>query len=117
MSPRRRKILGYGAMFLSIDVLIASVLSLIFMWMAFTAAGNLLVNLFEAGEKATSVADKALTQIDNTMVDFGNKATALSSDVQQVAQNVSDKGVIALLLPPDKETILTEKVNDLKQTV
>ncbi len=117
MSPRRRKILGYGAMFLSIDVLIASILSLIFMWIAFTAAGNLLVNLFEAAEKATSVADKALTQIDNTMVDFGNKATALSGDVQQVSQNVSDKGVIALLLPPDKETVLTDKVNDLKQTM
>jgi hypothetical protein len=73
MSPRKRKLLGYGAMFLSIDVLIASILSLIFMWLAFTAAGNLLVNLFEAGEKATAVADKALTQVDNAMVDLATK--------------------------------------------
>jgi hypothetical protein len=117
MSPRKRKILGYGAMFLSIDVLIASILSLIFMWLAFTAAGNLLVNLFEAGEKATAVADKGLTQIDNAMVDFGNKAAALSSDVAQVGQDVSDQGVIANLLPPEKEAALTEKVNEVKQTV
>ena len=116
MSPRRRKILGYFAMFLSIDVLIASILSLIFMWLAFTAAGNVLVNLFAAAEKATAVADKALTQIDNTMLDFGNKSAALSSDVAQVGQNVADKGVIATLLPPDKETIFTDKVNEVKQT-
>lgn len=117
MSPRRRKILGYFAMFLSLDVLVASILSLMMMWLAFSAAGNMLVNLFEAGEKATATASKALIQIDNTMVDFGNKASALSTDVAAVGQNVEDKGVIMTLLPPDKETVLSEKVNDLKQTV
>jgi hypothetical protein len=114
---RKRKILGYSAMFLSIDVLIASMLSLIFMWFAFTAAGNLLVNLFAAAEKATAVADKALTQVDNAMADFGTKSAALSSDVAQIGQNVEDKGVIATLLPPDKETIFTDKVNEVKQTL
>jgi hypothetical protein len=117
MSPRRRKILGYFAMFLSIDVLIASILGLILMWLAFTAGGNLLVNLLEAGEKATAAADKALTQVDNAMVDFGNKASALSTDVAQIGQNVADKGVIANLLAPDKETALTDRVNEVKQTV
>ncbi len=117
MSPRKRKILGFGAMLLSFNVLIASILGMLLMWTAFTAAGNMLVNLFEAGEKATAVADRALTQIDNTMVDFGNKASALSSDVAQVGQDVSDQGVIANLLPPDKEAALTDKVNEVKQTV
>ncbi len=51
------------------------------------------------------------------MVDFGNKAAALSTDVAQVGQNVADQGVIATLLPPDKETALTDKVNEVKQTV
>ena len=50
------------------------------------------------------------------MVDFGNKATALSNDVAQIGQNVADQGVIKTLLPPDKETIFTDKVNELKQT-
>ncbi len=117
MSPRRRKILGYFAMFLSFDVLVASILALILMWVAFTSAGNMLVNLFAAAEKATAVADKALTQVDNAMVDFGNKASALSNDVAQVGQNVADKGVIANLLPTGKETALTDKVNEVKQTV
>lgn len=117
MSPRRRKILGYFALFLSIDVLIASILSLILMWVAFSAAGNMLVNLFEAAEKATAVADKALTQVDNTMVDFGTKSAALSDDVAQVGQNVEDKGVIAALLPPDKATVFTDKIIEVKQTV
>ena len=117
MSPRRRKILGYFAMFLSIDVLIASILSLILMWVSFSAAGNALVNLFSAAEKATAVASDALDQIDATMVDFANKATSLSNDVTQIGQNVSDKGVIATLLPPDKETIFTDKVTEIKQTV
>jgi methyl-accepting chemotaxis protein len=117
MSPRRRKILGYFAMFLSIDVLIASILSLIMMWVAFSAAGNLLVNLFEAAEKATGVADKALNQLDTALVDFGNKSSALSSGIAEVGQSVEDKGVIATLLPPDKETVFTDKVNEVKQTV
>jgi hypothetical protein len=116
MTPRKRNILGYTAMFLSIDVLIASILSAILMWVAFSAAGNLLVNLFQAAEKATAVADGALTQIDNTMVDFGTKGYALSEDVAQVGQNVADQGVIATLLPPDKETVFTDKVNEVKQT-
>ena len=116
MSPRRRKILGYFAMFLSIDVLIASILALILMWIAFTAGGNMLVNLFAAAERATAVADKALSQVDNAMVDFGTKAAALSNDVAQIGQNVADKGVIATLLPPDKEAVFTDKVNEVKQT-
>ncbi len=116
MSPRRRKILGFAAMFLSIDVLIASILGLILMWLSFTVAGNVLGNLFVAAEKATAVADKALTQVDNAMVDFGNKASALSSDVAQIGQNVADKGVIATLLPPDKAALFTDKVNEVKQT-
>jgi methyl-accepting chemotaxis protein len=117
MTPRKRKILGYFAMFMSIDVLIASVLAMIFMWVSFTAAGNLLVNLFEAAEKATAAADKALTQVDNAMVDFGTKAANLSNDIAQIGQNVEDKGIIAALLPPDKETVFTDKVTEIKQTV
>jgi hypothetical protein len=117
MSPRRRKILGYFAMFLTIDVLIASILGLILMWVSFTAAGNLLVNLFEAAEKATAVADKALLQVDNAMIDFGTKAAALSNDVAQIGQNVADKGVIATLLPPEQEAVFTDKVNEVKQTL
>jgi hypothetical protein len=117
MSPRRRTILGYFAMFLSIDVLIAAILGLIFMWLAFTAGGNLLVNLFEAAEKATAAADKGLTQLDNAMVEFGEKSAALSNDVAQIGQNVADKGVIATLLPADKEAEFTSKVNEVKQTL
>jgi hypothetical protein len=117
MTPRKRKILGYFAMFLSIDVLIASILSLILMWVAFSAAGNMLVNLFEAAEKATGAADKALNQLDTAMVDFGNKSSALSDNIAEVGQSVEDKGVIATLLPPDKETAFTDKVNEVKQTV
>jgi hypothetical protein len=117
MTPRKRKILGYFAMFMSMDVLIASVLALILMWVSFTAAGNLLVNLFEAGERATAAADKALTQVDNAMVDFGNKAATLSNGIAQVGQNVEDKGVIAVLLPPDKEAVFTDKVTEIKQTM
>jgi methyl-accepting chemotaxis protein len=117
MSPRRRKILGYFAMFLTIDVLIASILGLIFMWLSFTAAGNALGNLFVAAEKATAVADKALLQVDNALIDFGSKSTALSNDVAQIGQNVADQGVIATLLPPDKATVFTDKVNEVKQTM
>ena len=117
MSPRRRKILGYFAMFMSIDVLIASVLALILMWVSFTAAGNVLVNLFEAGEKVTGAADKALNQLDTAMVDFGDKSSALSSGIAEVGQSVADTGVIATLLPPDKETEFTDKVSELQQTL
>ena len=117
MSPRRRKILGYFAMFLSIDVMIASILSLILMWLSFSAAGNVLQNLYAAGITATAKVDTSLNQLDAAMVDFGNKSAALSTDVAQVGQNVSDQGIIANLLPPDKETALTLKVNEIKQTV
>ena len=51
MTPRKRKILGYFAMFLSIDVLIASILSTIFMWVSFSAAGNMLQSLFGAARR------------------------------------------------------------------
>jgi hypothetical protein len=117
MTPRKRKILGYTAMFLSIDVLVASILGLIFMWLAFTAAGNLLVNLFEAGEKATAVADKALAQLDTGMVEFGNKSADLSANIAAVGQSVEDTGVIATLLPPDQEAAFTDKVNEITQTM
>ena len=117
MSPRRRKILGYFAMFLSIDVMVASILSLILMWLSFSSIGNVLQSLYVAGENATAKVEKGLNQLDSAMVDFGDKAAALSTDVAQVGQNVADQGVINTLLPPDKETALTLKVNEIKQTV
>jgi len=117
MSPRRRKILGYFAMFLSLDVMVASILSLILMWLSFSAIGNVLQSLYAAGVTATAKVEKSLDQLDSAMVDFGNKSAALSTDVAQVGQNVADQGIIANLLPPDKETALTLKVNEIKQTV
>jgi uncharacterized protein YoxC len=117
MPSRRQKILGYFAMFLSIDVLVAAALSIIVTWVSFSATNNLLASLFQAGEKATAAANSAITTIDNTMVTFGNKASALSQDVAQIGQNVADQGVIRNLLPPDKEAALTEKVAEIKQIV
>jgi methyl-accepting chemotaxis protein len=104
-------------MFLSMDVLIASILSLIFMWLSFSAMGNMLQSLYAVGVTATAKIDQSLNQLDSVMVDFGNKSAALSADVAQVGQNVADQGVIANLLPPDKETALSLKVNEVKQTV
>ena len=117
MSPRRRTILGYFAMFLSIDVMIGSILSLILMWLSFSAIGNVLQSLYTAGISATAKVDTRLNQLDSAMVDFGDKSAALSTDVAQVGQNVADQGIIANLLPPDKETALTLKVTEIKQTV
>jgi methyl-accepting chemotaxis protein len=117
MSPRRRKILGYITTFLSVDVFIAAIIALIGAWVGLTAINGLLVNLFQAGERATAVADSALTQVDTTMTTFQVKAQNLSADVAQVVQNVSDKGIILTLLPPDKETALSEKIDELRQTV
>jgi hypothetical protein len=87
------------------------------MWVAFSAAGNMLVNLFEAAEKATTVADQALTQVDNAMISFATQANALSADVAQVGQDVADQGVIKTLLPPEQEAALTDKVDEVKQTM
>ena len=117
MPTRRRKILGYTAMFLSIDVLVAAVLGIIFVWFAFAGANNFLESMFQAGVKATAAADQALTTVDNTMVTFGSKAAALSQDVAQIGQNVTDQGVIKNLLQPEKEAALSEKVAEIKQTV
>ena len=41
----------------------------------------------------------------------------MSGDVAQVGQNVADTGVIVNLLPPEKATLLTDKVNEVKQTL
>ena len=117
MPPRRRKILGYLAMFLSIDVMVASILSLILMWLSFSAIGNVLQSLYAGGVTATAKVEQSLNQLDSVMVDFGNKSAALSADVAQVAQNVTDQGIINTLLPPDKETELSLKVDEIKQTV
>ncbi len=117
MSPRRRKILGYFALFLSVDVFIAAILALIGTWAGLSAANNLLVNLFEAGTRVTGVADKALTQVDSSMASFQVKAQNLSTDVAQVGQNVADQGVIKTLLPPDKEAAFTEQFDEIRQTV
>ena len=117
MSPRRRKILGYFALFLSVDVFIAAILALIGTWTGLGAINGLMVNLFEAGTRVTGVADKALTQVDSAMVNFQIKAQNLSADVAQVGQNVADQGVIKTLLPPDKEAALTEKFDEIRQTV
>ena len=91
-------------------------IALIAAWVGLSAVNGLLTNLFQAGERVTAVADKALNQLDSSMADFQVKAQNLSADVAQVGQNVADQGVIKTLLPPDKEAALTDKVNEIRQT-
>jgi len=117
MSPTLKRVLSVTAIILSGLALLLCAAGLIGVWASsgrVIAAGTRLIT---AAENAAAAFQTALGAVDNGLSRLGEDTQAIQEASAQLSQNISDKGLILVLLPPAREEKLVNTVTSIKETL
>ena len=117
MSPTLKRILAVTAIILSGLVILLCAAGVIGAW-AFS--GNVITagtNLVNAADKAAGAIQTGLESVDNALNRLEADTQSIEDASAQLSQNISDKGLVLVLLPPAKEEILINTVARIKDTL
>ena len=67
-------------------------------------------------EDSTKVIRSASDRVDQTLAALEGKTSDISDSAQQLSQNVTDKGLVLVVLPEEKEQELIETAGSVKDT-
>jgi len=117
MSPTMKRVLSVTTIILSGLVILLCAVGLIGAW---TSTGKILT----AGTKLIGAAQKGATALQVGLQSVDRRLNSLEDDTQtiqdataQLSQNISDKGLVLVLLPPAKEEKLTNTVGAIKDAL
>jgi methyl-accepting chemotaxis protein len=117
MSPTLRRVLSVTTIILCGLVILLCAVGVIGAW----ASTGRIIN---AGTKMISAAEKAATAVQIGLKSVNRELSSLESDTQtisdasaQLSQNISDQGLVMVLLPPAKEETLTNSIAAIKDTL
>lgn len=110
MSPTTKRVLSITAIVLCGLVILLCAVSAIGVWAAsgkIIAAGTKLIT---AAEKAALAVQTGLDSIDNGLGRLEADTQTIEAATAQLSQNISDKGLILVLLPPAREEKLINTI-------
>jgi cytochrome c556 len=111
MSSTTKRVLSISAIVLSSLVILLCAAGVVGVWSAsgkIIAAGTKLIT---AAEKAAVAVRIGLESIDNGLGRLEEDTQTIEEATAQLSQNISDKGLILVLLPPAKEEKLTNTIS------
>jgi len=111
-----KKILFSIVIALSSLMLLLSVVGIIGVWVVERPLSDAAVSLLIVVEDTSKVLQSSITQVDQTLVSLEELTTTIVDASQQLSQNVTDSGLVSVLLPEEKEQQLTEAINSVKDT-
>jgi hypothetical protein len=103
-----RKFLYGMAMFLSGLTLVLSVAGIAGLWVAERALANSVVEILGVAKNATSGLLQTTQGIDQKLEQIQTLSTQVSTGSAQLSQNLTDKGMILVLLPEEQDQKLVE---------
>lgn len=108
----------YGiAMFLSGLVLLLSVAGIAGIWITERAMANSVVQILDAVGNFTGSLRQAVQGIDTKLESMQESSLSISTAAATLSQNVTDKGLILVLLPEEREQNLAVLSSSLQETV
>lgn len=117
MSPTLKRVLSITSIVLCGIIILLCVSAVLGVW-AFSGkiidAGT---KLLTAAEKGAAAVQIGLNSIDNELTRLEEGTQSIEEATAQLSQNISDKGLILVLLPPAKEEKLTNSVAAIKSTL
>jgi hypothetical protein len=116
MGKASRKIWFGIAMFLSGLILLLSVAGIVGAWVIEGALANTVVDILGAVENVTGSLRQATQGIDQNMEKMQAISTKISTASAQLSQNVTDNGLVQLLLPDQQEQQLVDLSASVKDT-
>lgn len=117
MSPTLKRVLSVTAIILSGLVILLCAAGAIGIWATSGVVIEAGTKLITAAEKAATAAQIGLQSIDNELSNLEEDTQSIEEAAAQLSQNISDKGLILVLLPPDKEEKLTNAIGSIKNAL
>jgi len=114
MNHTGRKILYGLGMFLSVVVLLASAAGIVGIWVLEPRAANSAVAVLGVLENGAGSMRQAAQGIDQKLTQVQAISTQVSDASAKLSQNVTDQGLVKLLLPDQQEQTLTATTASVK---
>ena len=117
MSPTMKKVLSITAIILSGLVILICAAGVIGTWASSGKVIEAGTRLISAAEKGAAAVQIGLKSIDNELENLEADTQTIQDATAQLSQNISDTGLIMLLLPPAKEEKLTNTMDAIRDTL
>lgn len=112
-----RKTWDTVAIGLSVVVILISIGAIIGSWVLQSTLGSSIVRLLGAVEKSAAGGRIGIGRIDQGLEEVQGITAGISDASNQISQNVTDKGLVLVLLPEEREDKLLERVNNLAESL
>lgn len=112
-----RRIWAITAIVISVLVLILSAAGTVGIWIGRSAAIEVNDSLMEGVGQLAGTGRQGATRLGEGVEEIRASVGEVESAVDEVAQNVSDKGLLLTLLPPEKEEKLVNTADKIGETL
>ncbi len=106
----------WTAIVISVLVLIISVGAVIGTWVIRGVAIDLNNSVMDGVTRIAETGSGAIVRVQERVNEISTTVSEVQSAVDDVSQNVADKGVILTVLPPEKEENLVNSANQIRET-
>jgi len=117
MSPTRKRVLSVTAIILSGFIILLSAALIIGAWATTGKVIDAGTKLLTGAEKAASAVQIGLDSIDSRLKKLEKDTAIIEEASALLSQNISDKGLVLVLLPPDKEEKLTDTISAIEDVL
>jgi methyl-accepting chemotaxis protein len=117
MSPTMKRVLSVTSIILCGFVILLSASVVIGVWVSSGKVITAGTRLITGAEKAAGAVQAGLTSIDDELGRLEDDTQTIIEATAQLSQNISDKGLILVLLPPASEEKLVNTVASIKDAI
>ena len=111
-----RKILYALVIVMSSLILLLNIAGIIGVWTVGRMVSNAAVAVFRIVENSAKEIQASAQKVDGVLERFQARTTEITDATRKISQNVTDKGLVLLLLPEEREQQLTENIGSVRDT-
>jgi chromosome segregation ATPase len=117
MSPTLKRVLSVTTIVLCAIVILLSAAGVIGAWATTGKVIEAGTKLLTGAEKAAGAVQIGLQSIDKELKNLEEDTAAIQEATAQLSQNISDKGLVMVLLPPAREEKLTNSISAIEDAL
>jgi chromosome segregation ATPase len=117
MSPTLKRILSVTAIILCSLVILLSAAGVIGAWITTGKVIEAGTRLLAGAEKAAGAVQIGLKSIDKELKNLEEDTATIEEATAQLSQNISDQGLVMVLLPPAREEKLTNTIGAIEDAL
>ena len=112
-----KKILYVFVIVMSSLILLLNVGGIIGVWTVGRMISNAAVAVLKMAENTANTIQESTAKMDARLMTFQEKVKEITDATQKLSGNVSDKGLVMVLLPEEREQQLTDRADAVRETL